>query len=76
MKNAQKRKEEVIRMQHLVFAISAGAIALLAVGAYSRFQRWYRRRRLRRALECLDAVHNTLAGLAERKSSDSESTGN
>ena len=76
MKNAQTRNEEVIRMQHLVFAIGAGAIVLLAVRAYNRFQRWNRRRRLRGALECLDAVHNALAGLAECKSSDSESTRN
>ena len=63
-------------MQQLVFAIGAGAIVLLAIRAYSRFQRWNRHRRLRGALECLDAVHNTLAGLAECKSSGSKSTRN
>jgi hypothetical protein len=63
-------------MQHLVFAIGLGAIVLVARWAYSRFQRWNRRRRLRGALECLDAVHNTLAGLAECKSSGSRSTRN
>ena len=68
--------EEVIRMQHLVFAIGAGAMVLLANKAYNRFERWNRRRRLRGAQECLDAVHNALAGLAERKSSDSKSTRN
>jgi hypothetical protein len=77
----RKGNEKVIRMQHLgmqhlVFAIGAGAIVLLAIRAYSRFERWNRRRRLRGALDCLDAVHNTLASLAECKSSDCESSGN
>jgi hypothetical protein len=71
----RRENEEVIRMQQLVLAIAAGAIILLASRAYNRFKRWNRRRRLRGALECLDAVHNTLAGLAECKSSDSEGTG-
>jgi hypothetical protein len=61
-------------MQHLVFAIGAGSIVLLAARAYNLFERWNRRRRLRGAQECLDAVHNTLAGLAECKSGDSVST--
>jgi hypothetical protein len=60
-------------MQHLVFGIGAGAIVLLATKAYNRFERWNRRRRLRGALACLDAVHNALAELAECKSIDAES---
>jgi hypothetical protein len=60
-------------MQHLIFGAGAGAIVLLAARAYYRFERWNRRRRLRGALECLDAVHNTLANLAERKSVEVES---
>jgi hypothetical protein len=59
-------------MQHLIFGVGAGAIVLLAARAY-RFERWNRRRRVRGALECLDAVHNTLASLAERKSIEVES---
>jgi hypothetical protein len=59
-------------MQNLVFAIGAGAIVLLGARAYKLFERWNRHRRLRGALECLDAVHNTLAGLAECKSGYSE----
>jgi hypothetical protein len=60
-------------MQYLVFSIAAGAIVLLASKAYKLFERWDRRRRLRGAQQCLDAVHNTLAGLAECKSGYSES---
>jgi hypothetical protein len=52
-------------MQYLIFAMGAGAIVQLAASAYKRFERWNQRRRLRGAQECLDAVHNTLAGLAE-----------
>jgi hypothetical protein len=55
-------------MQYLVFSIGAGAIVLLASQAYKLFERWNRRRRLRGAQECLDAVHYTFAGLAECKS--------
>jgi peptidoglycan/LPS O-acetylase OafA/YrhL len=55
-------------MQYLEFAIGAGATVLLAARVYKLFERWNRRRRLRGAQECLDAVHNTLAGLAECKS--------
>jgi len=55
-------------MQYLVFAIGAGAIVQFAATVYKLFERWDRRRRLRGAQECLDAVHNTLAGLAECKS--------
>jgi hypothetical protein len=55
-------------MQYLVFAIGAGAFVQLAASAYKRIERWNQRRRLRGAQECLDAVHNTLAGLAECKS--------
>jgi hypothetical protein len=76
MEAAIKRIEEVIRMEHLVFAIGAGTVVLLATRACYLFLRWNRRRRLRGALDCLDAVHNTLAGLAECKSSDSESSRN
>ena len=61
-------------MQYLVLAIGAVAIVLLAARAYRLLERWNRRRRLRGAQECLDAVHNTLAGLAECKSGYSEST--
>ena len=61
-------------MQYLVFAIGAGAIALTAARAYKLFERWNHHRRLRGAQECLDAVHKTLAGLAECKSGYSEST--
>jgi peptidoglycan/LPS O-acetylase OafA/YrhL len=61
-------------MQYLLFSIGAGAIVLLASKAYKLFERWARRRRLRGAQECLDAVHYTLAGLAECKSGYSEST--
>jgi hypothetical protein len=61
-------------MQYFVFAIGAWAIVLLAARAYKLFECWSRRRRLRGAQECLDAVHNTLAGLAECKSGYSEST--
>jgi hypothetical protein len=43
----------------LVFAIGAGASVLLAARAYKLFEGWNRRRRLRGAQECLDAVHNT-----------------
>ena len=50
-------------MQYLIFAMGAGAIVQLAASAYKRFERWNQRRRLRGAQECLDAVHNTLAGL-------------
>jgi hypothetical protein len=57
--------EEVICMQYLVFSIGAGAIVLLASKACKLFERWNRRRRLHGAQECLDAVHYTLAGLAE-----------
>ena len=71
---ASAKHEEVICMQNLVFAIGAGAIVLLAARAYKLFEHWNRHRRLRGALECLDAVHNTLAGLAECKSGYSEST--
>ena len=54
-------------MEHLLFAIGAGTIVLLATRACYLFLRWNRRRRLRGALDCLDAVHNTLTGLAECK---------
>ena len=66
--------EEVICMQYLVFAIGGGTIVLAAGRAYKLLERWNRRRRLRGAVECLDAVHNTLAGLAECKSGYCEST--
>jgi hypothetical protein len=62
------KAEEIICMQYLVFAIGAGAIVQLAASAYKRFEHWNQRRRLRGAQECLDAVQNTLAGLAECKS--------
>jgi hypothetical protein len=52
-------------MEHLVFAIGAGTIVPLGTGAYYLFERWNRGRRLRGAQECLDAVHNRLARLAE-----------
>ena len=65
---ALTKHEEVICMQYLVFGIGVGAVVLLAARAYKLFERWSRRRRLRGAQECLDAVHNTLAGLAECKS--------
>ena len=68
------KREEVICMQYLVFAIGGGTIVLAAGRAYKLLERWNRRRRLRGAVECLDAVHNTLAGLAECKSGYSEST--
>jgi hypothetical protein len=55
-------------MQYLVFVIGAGAIVQLTASAYKRIERWNQRRRLRGAQECLDAVHNTLAGIAECKS--------
>ena len=55
-------------MQYLVFAIGAGAIVQLARRTYKLIERWDRRRRLRGAQECLDAVQNTLAGLAECES--------
>jgi hypothetical protein len=55
-------------MQYLVFAIGAGAFVQLAASAYKRLERWDRCRRLRGAQECLDAVQNTLAGLAKCKS--------
>jgi hypothetical protein len=55
-------------MQYFVFAIGAGAIVQLAARAYKLVERWDQRRRLRGAQECLDAVQNTLAGLAECKS--------
>jgi hypothetical protein len=71
---ASNEHEEVISMQYLVFAIGAGPIVLLGARAYKLFERWNRHRRLRGALERLDAVHNTLAGLAECKSGYSEST--
>ena len=61
-------------MQYLIFAIGGGTIVLAAGRAYKLLERWNRRRRLRGAVECLDAVHNTLAGLAECKSGYSEST--
>jgi hypothetical protein len=59
-------------MEHLLFAIAAGTIVLLGTRAGYLLLRWNRRRRLRGALDCLDAVHNTLTGLAECKSSGSE----
>jgi hypothetical protein len=71
---ASNEHEEVICMQYLVFAIGGGTIVLAAGRAYKLLERWNRRRRLRGAVECLDAVHNTLAGLAECKSGYSEST--
>jgi hypothetical protein len=55
-------------MQDFAYAVCGGAIVLLAARLYKVFERWNRRRRLRGAQECLDAVHNTLAGLAECKS--------
>ena len=58
-------------MKLWVFLTGAGTMVLLATRAYYRLERWYRRRRLRGALECLDAVHDTLAGLAKSKSGDS-----
>jgi hypothetical protein len=62
------KHEELICMQYFVFAIGAGAIVQLAARAYKIVERWDQRRRLRGAKECLDAVQNTLAGLAECKS--------
>jgi hypothetical protein len=62
------KHEEINCMQYFVFAIGAGAIVQLAARAYKLVERWDRRRRLRGAQECLDAVQNTLAGLAECKS--------
>jgi hypothetical protein len=62
---AMNKREEIICMQYLVFAIGAGAIVPLGAKVYKLFERWNGRRRLRGAQECLDAVHNTLAGLAE-----------
>ena len=59
-------------MQYFVFAIGAGAIVQLAARAYKLVERWDQRRRLRGAQECLDAVQNTLAGLAECKSYSKE----
>jgi hypothetical protein len=63
------KDEEIICMQYFVFAIGAGAIVQLAARGYKLIERWDQRRRLRGAQECLDAVQNTLAGLAECKSS-------
>jgi hypothetical protein len=60
-------------MEHFAFAIGAGVVFLLATRGFNRFQRWDRRRRFRGAQECLDAVHNTLAEVANCKSGDSES---
>jgi hypothetical protein len=64
--------KEVIQMEYFVFAVGAGAILLLGARAFHRLERWDRRRRLRGAQECLDAVHNALAELANRKGGDSK----
>jgi hypothetical protein len=66
------KHEEEICGQCFVFARGAGAIVRLGARAYKLFERWIRRRRLRGAQECLDAVHDTLAGLAECESGYSE----
>ena len=63
--------KEVILMKVWVFVMGTGAVSLLATTVYYRLERWFRRRRLRGALECLDVVHNTLAGLAKCKTNDS-----
>jgi hypothetical protein len=61
-------------MERFVFVIGAGVFLLLAARAYDLCSRWNRRRRARGARDCLDAVHNTLAELAECKSSGSKSS--
>ena len=52
-------------MHYLVFVVGAGGMLMFTRSIYNRFERWNRSRRLRGAKECLDAVHNTLAGLAK-----------
>jgi hypothetical protein len=57
-------------MEHFAFAIGAGVVLLLGTRVFNRFERWDRRRRLRGAQECLDAVHKTLAEVAKCKIGD------
>jgi hypothetical protein len=54
-------------MHYFVFGIGAGAILFIARSSYLRVQRWSQANRLRGAKACLDAVHDTLEGLAKSK---------
>ena len=61
------RSKEFIRMEYFVLGIGAGAILLIGRTTYLRVARWNRSQRLRGAKACLDAVHDTLEGLAKSK---------
>jgi hypothetical protein len=54
-------------MEFLLFATVAIAIVLMVLGVYRRVERQHRSKRLRGAVESLDAVQKTLANLAESK---------
>jgi hypothetical protein len=52
-------------MHYFVFGIGGGAILLIARSTFLRLQHWSRANRLRGAIACLDAVHDTLDNLAK-----------
>jgi hypothetical protein len=57
--------KEVFGMEYLVIAVPAAGVVFVGRQLYLSLERWNRNRRLRGAQACLDAVHDTLATLAE-----------
>jgi hypothetical protein len=53
----------------LLAALAAAALVLIMRPIYHRAARWHQSRRIRHAIECLEAVQNSLLSLAERKES-------
>jgi len=53
----------------LLATLAAAALVLIMRPIYHRAARWHQSRRFRHAIECLEAVQNSLLSLAERKES-------
>jgi hypothetical protein len=60
-------------MQYFVLGMSVGAFLFIARSAYLHLERWERSKRLRGAKACLDAVRDTLDGLAKSNPAAQES---
>lgn len=56
-------------MLYILLAALAVVLVLIMRPIYLRAARWHQSRRFRHAIECLEAVQNTLLNLAERKES-------
>jgi hypothetical protein len=56
-------------MLYILLAALAAALVLIMPRIYHRAARWHQSRRFRHAIECLEAVQNTLLSLAESKKS-------